>query len=287
MNKKTEKVTPVRETGCTYSLAWSPDGKTLAYVMSRGIYLVDADGTNRRLLTSGKVYEYAPMWSPDGKLLAYAAPQPFANVHVINVETGEDRQLTNAKRYESPGAWSQCGKFIKTRYNLFGKRRFEVLDLDGKKAEATLASELKWQPGVGSSGKHRFYHVDGAYTIENPAKDADAAPTPHQRPEEKASLTVKSMGKRHSEIFLVNADSGKEKQLTFLPHSTKSHVSWSPTRQQILFKASVFLPERLRQLLRHTDGVFSKVYYVMNADGSECRPLGSQPIYSVQWVSLK
>ena len=195
MNKKTEKVTPVRETGCRYSLAWSPDGKTLAYVMNRGIYLVDADGTNRRLLTSGKVYEYAPTWSPDGKLLAYAAPQPFANVHVINVETGEDRQLTNAKRYESPGAWSQCGKFIKTSYNLFGKHRFEVLDLDGKKAEATLASELKWQPAVGSSGKHRFYHVDGAYTIENPAKDADAAPTPHQRPEEKASLTVKSMGK--------------------------------------------------------------------------------------------
>jgi TolB protein len=56
--------------------AWSPDGKTLAYVTLNspgskntvgGVYVVNPDGTNSKLISS--FMAYSVFWSPDGKLL--------------------------------------------------------------------------------------------------------------------------------------------------------------------------------------------------------------------------
>ena len=43
------------------SLAWSPDGSTIAY-RTNGIWTIDADGTDQRQLTTGG---FLPVWSPD------------------------------------------------------------------------------------------------------------------------------------------------------------------------------------------------------------------------------
>jgi len=60
---------------------WSPDGATIAYTEAvpdggdtrSGITLVDADGTNRRTLTTDDWVEQAigPVWSPSGDTIAY------------------------------------------------------------------------------------------------------------------------------------------------------------------------------------------------------------------------
>jgi Tol biopolymer transport system component len=56
--------------------AWSPDGKTIAYLAMNplglknvevGIYVVNPDGTNRKLISS--LMAYSVLWSPDGKSL--------------------------------------------------------------------------------------------------------------------------------------------------------------------------------------------------------------------------
>jgi Tol biopolymer transport system component len=54
----------------------SPDGRQIAYLRgdSSGvgeIWLMDADGTNQRRLTSGRQDEFGPQWSPDGRQLVY------------------------------------------------------------------------------------------------------------------------------------------------------------------------------------------------------------------------
>src|SRR5919106_4361487 len=62
--------------------AWPPDGNTIAFVrtaggsrnQTSGIYLMDADGSDQRPLTSskGKTYDFDPQWSPDGRWVVFA-----------------------------------------------------------------------------------------------------------------------------------------------------------------------------------------------------------------------
>ena len=61
------------------AVAWSPDGKTLAYAAASGnseastIFTVDADGSSRRQLTPPRqpYSDTSPIWSPDGKTLLF------------------------------------------------------------------------------------------------------------------------------------------------------------------------------------------------------------------------
>ncbi len=54
---------------------WSPDGTQLAFTAYDGdhwrIYVIDADGTHRRVLTRGTGEWENPDWSPDGRWIAF------------------------------------------------------------------------------------------------------------------------------------------------------------------------------------------------------------------------
>jgi len=63
-----------------YQPAWSPDGKTIAYVsyiptsetsFEQDIYLIDTETLEVRHLTHSKEYESLPLWSPNGERIAY------------------------------------------------------------------------------------------------------------------------------------------------------------------------------------------------------------------------
>ena len=61
--------------------AWSPDGKKIAFVDGDGVEVIDADGSNKRLILrhNFRVDTYQPsdmgvvkpVWSPDGKRIAF------------------------------------------------------------------------------------------------------------------------------------------------------------------------------------------------------------------------
>jgi TolB protein len=51
--------------------AWSPDGKFIAYMAHGGIWVMKADGSDKRNVSHGKTRDSEPVWSPDGQWIAF------------------------------------------------------------------------------------------------------------------------------------------------------------------------------------------------------------------------
>jgi TolB protein len=66
--------------GNTQKPAWSPDGNQVAFANDSvdwwEIWVINADGTNLRRLTTHGPAAGLPSWSPDGQKLIYAVEQP-------------------------------------------------------------------------------------------------------------------------------------------------------------------------------------------------------------------
>ena len=111
----------------SYAPQFTPDGKTLIYSRVDGdIYRVNADGSDRKRLTTGNNYvEFrlspkdkhgstdGPQLSPDGTRVAYVAVKNgIPNLHVIGLDGGSARQLTSSESACGRPRWSPDGKQI-------------------------------------------------------------------------------------------------------------------------------------------------------------------------------
>ena len=124
---------------------WSPDGKQIAFISTRGekpqIYVIPVDGGEARAVTSLKQGAGGALdWSPDGKQIAFTTvpkeePRDPAKpyrvtrhvyrfdsmeylddsvqaLYVVNVESGEARKLTDDKFLSGNPQWSPDGKSV-------------------------------------------------------------------------------------------------------------------------------------------------------------------------------
>lgn len=101
----------------------SPDGKRVAYVRRDAdvsndrlydtIWLVNADGTQNRAITSGRVHDAAPRWSPDGSRLAFISDRDSTGqIYVLRLSSGEITRVTDEKNGPGVPAWSPDGRQI-------------------------------------------------------------------------------------------------------------------------------------------------------------------------------
>jgi hypothetical protein len=101
-------------------LAWSPDGGTIALLgessaTQRGLYLMEPDGTNVRLLSGGLEMTAGLAWSPDSRWLVVSGSIPGATqarsaLSLVKVATGERWLLTDT--FVREVAWSPDGRWI-------------------------------------------------------------------------------------------------------------------------------------------------------------------------------
>jgi serine/threonine protein kinase/dipeptidyl aminopeptidase/acylaminoacyl peptidase len=80
--------------------AWTPDGKivfsSVAGVESLNLWMMNADGSDRRQITSGEEYDYNPATSPDGRVVFFASRRNGGTPHIwrIDMNGSNLKQLT-------------------------------------------------------------------------------------------------------------------------------------------------------------------------------------------------
>ncbi|MEJ2204474.1 MAG: S9 family peptidase [Gemmatimonadota bacterium] len=213
----------------------SPDGSQVVYVR-RGsdimtdrartsLWIVDVDGSDHRPLTDGTGNVSQPRWSPDGKRLAYVSSQDgSAQLWVRWMDTGQTAELTNLT--ESPGGltWSPDGRWI--ALTLFVP---EAVPPFARMPPRPEGAQWADPPKVVSK---LVYRADGRGYLED--------------------------GRTH--IFVLPAEGGTPRQLTFGPYNHGSTPSWTPDSRALVFSAN-----------RHEGGEYeprnTEVYEVSVATG--------------------
>ena len=95
--------------------AWSPDGRTIAFLRrlpadtgaADGVYLLDAGGRDVRRLTSNRVETRQLAWSPDGRTIAVGLVQ-------VDVRTGVSTPIDGpaTPSFVDAVAWSPDGRLL-------------------------------------------------------------------------------------------------------------------------------------------------------------------------------
>jgi TolB protein len=200
---------------------WSPNGKTVAFygvqydpitdkpVGPPHVYLINADGTDQRLLT-----DYPGRWpsfSPDGRKIAFDDGGPSSGaIWVINTDGTDRHPLTGAdveaQRNIRPD-WSPDGKQIAFTTRRDGNDEIYVVNADGSGVPRDLSN--------------------------NAASDNAAAWSPDGQ-----KILFQSDRDGNEEIYVMNADGSDQTNLTNYPGRDED-PAWSPNGQQITFHRDV------------------------------------------------
>lgn len=187
----------------------SPDGRTIVYVrrsgdvmtdrMQSSLWLVDvASGRQTPFAASGS----SPRWSPDGTRIAYAASDgDNSQLFVRWLATGASARITTLPGDPGALAWSPDGRRLAFTATVMG---------DGAKlGRAPDKPEgAKWAEPLQVIDRIT-YRADGPGYIK-PGRD---------------------------HVFVVAADGGAARQLTFGSYDDAGPLSWSADGQRILFAA--------------------------------------------------
>jgi len=192
---------PNKPHGGTEQIAWSADGKTIAYTCKKktgkeyaistntDIYLYNTETGETLNLTSGMMgYDQNPVYSPDGRKLAWESMERDGyeadkiRLFVADLETGEKKDFTESFDNNAAGLkWSADAKSIWFISNAQGTDEIFRLDLaDGSIARIT----------------------DGVHDYQNVAVAGDKLVA------EKVSMS------NPAEVFVVDAITGKDTPLT-------------------------------------------------------------------------
>ena len=191
----------------------SPDGLHIVYERNSmnimedrrrtGLWMVDADGSNHRKLTSSSVSESSPRWSPDGSMLAYLSKEEGkSQIFLRWMDTGQTAVLTQVLDSPRQITWSPDGQHI----------AFSTLVPEPEPTLAKLPAKpkgAKW--------------ADPPKLIERLRNRADGTGyLPH--------------GFNH--LFVVPVSGGTARQVTTGEFHHRSAPSWTPDKKTLVFSAN-------------------------------------------------
>jgi Tol biopolymer transport system component len=248
--------------------AWSPDGTKVAFARwrdPRGIYVIDEDGSNETLLF-GWSQAKAPAWSPDGSRIVFTRRYG-----------GQEKDVELFPGWTLPAhPWWKLGLVrVEDRYFT------DLLCYDH-----SFSPTWSPDPSTGSGQRGKVIAYDSDYGLHLTSPDGAFGGQSYDRSLNALSTDVRDTspawspdGTRiafmfkqhdHQEIYVMNADGSNRVRLTheelFIPRPPNNvSPAWSPDSRHIAFFTD-----------RNSEPGSSELkweLYVMNADGSDQRPM--------------
>ena len=294
---------------------WPPlsgsGGGMIAFVSNRSgnqdLWIMNADGSDQRQLTTDPAQDGWPRWSPDGKQMAFQSNRNGAlNIYVADVlggsqiDDGAPQQLTTGKpgRDSWEPAWSPDGKqlafsaqqaagseiFLMNPDGTGRQRLTENRAIDGSPAWSPDGRQIAFfssrdavpaqgdaVPDQGGNWEIYVMDADGSHVLrltDQPGQDHSPAWSP-----DGARIAFVSERDGNEEIYLMNPDGTSLQRLTH-NEAEDWYPAWSPDGKRIAFSSS-----RDAAVLGQGGAVSdqggavpdpggSQEIYVMNADGS-------------------
>ena len=145
--------------GGEFTPAYAPGGTKIAYVSDGDgnpeIYVMDADGSNARRVTTSMAAEGDPVWTPDGRKIVYSSDAGgVTQIWIMNADGSEQQRLTQGDQPNAEPAVSPDGGTIAFTSMRDGSRDIYLMDINGGNPHSLTATRdlHEFQPGwVGDS----------------------------------------------------------------------------------------------------------------------------------------
>jgi Tol biopolymer transport system component len=187
---------------------WSPDGTRIVFSSYRNglndhVWVMNADGSNPRALTTNAVQNVFPSWSPDGRQIVFSSGTAAGReIWVMNEDGSSPVQLTRSGAEDSQADWSPDGRQIVFFSARTGTWQIWVMNADGSN-----------QTRLTYSGAYDFF----------PAWSPDGT-----------RIAFVSNRDGNYEIYVMDADGTNPVRLTHTP-GTELQPSWTPDGSNIVF----------------------------------------------------
>lgn len=191
----------------------SPDGSQVVYVRNfkdvmadanrSNLWIVNADGSKNRPLTTGNQSDYSPRWSPDGTRIIYLSTKNGSSQMYLRwLDGGTEQKLSNFPK--SPGSlqWSPDGKWI-----AFG------MSVDSKPSSLMSLPT----PPKGAKWTDKPVYIDELNYRSDGAGYLPAA---------------------YRHLFIMSADGGHPRQLTSGDYNHGGDFDWTPDGKYLIFSAN-------------------------------------------------
>jgi Tol biopolymer transport system component len=192
---------------------WSPDSRRIAFAATRnggrGIWAVNADGSNLRQLTTR--WAEAPDWSPDGGEIAFVGAARGYGIYLMNVDGSNQHKLAPLTGGWRPdmGApdWSPDGRVIVFTH---------MVPFLARNGVNVQPNDEIWVMDAGGGSRVRL--------TGNHVSDYDPVWSPDGT---KIAFVAAFAGPGSSEIYVINPDGTGFTRLTH-NHVTERSPAWQP-----------------------------------------------------------
>ena len=250
----------------------SPDGKWVAYTVTRAIretdkndtdvWMVSWDGREQIQLTSTPDSESRPRWSPDGKFLSFVSSRQdskAAQVWLLNRSGGEAVKVTDVKGGVADYAWSpdsqRLALVVSDPDPSVPDEDDKVKDAPAKTLKPIVVDRYQFKSDAGGylrGERSHLYLFDVAAYLLDPAKKKPEILTPGTFNETSPAWSPDGRQiafiRRHrddgdvdkmpnADVFVIDARTGAQpRRLTSTTAEESGALSWSPDGRSIAYR---------------------------------------------------